>query len=130
MVLDVSCTNRSYLFGRLLAVGENIESLVNHKKGISRETNAMKLQGSFVQKPWYTWKIIEDKLIPYWGKLSDSNRLYYRKLVTEIISLFSEEDFSKKTALDENYLLGYYLQRAEFFKKKESSNEEETNSEE
>lgn len=130
MVLDVSCTNRSYLFGRLLAIGENIESLVNYKRGISRETSAMKLQGSFVQKPWYTWKIIEDKLIPYWGKLSDRNRFYYRNLVTEIISLFSEEDFSKKTALDENYLLGYYLQRAEFFKKKESSNKEETNSEE
>jgi CRISPR-associated protein Csd1 len=61
-------------------------------------------------------------------KLPAGLRTHYRNLISEITISFREEDQLKlNQRLGETYLLGYYLQRAELYKKKEEKQEEEEN---
>ena len=122
MVLDSKNQDRNYLFGRLLAVYERIEVCAN---GNDRETNAIKLQSAFVQHPGMVWRTMEQQVNPYMGKLSPATREYMRKLITEIVSNFkNQEDMDMNMSLNENYLLGYYLQRAEFYTRNNEKGEE------
>lgn len=115
MVLDERCTNRSYLFGRLLAVYDRIEGSVLYHAGIERDTAAMRLQSSYVQYPARVAAQLDYSVIPYLEKLSSKSRSYYRAKIAEIIGLFEDGDFNRHRSLDENYLLGYYLQRSALF---------------
>ena len=113
MKLDPNNSNRSYLFGRLLAVLEKIER-VTYDDGENREPNAIRLQSVFVNRPMQTWKTLDSLLIPYYQKLFPGARENYRKKISEIAAMFREEDASSMNkSLDDNYLLGYYLQRME-----------------
>ncbi len=124
MKLDLENSDRSYLFGRLLAVFEKVER-TTYESGENRETNAIRLQSAYVNHPMQTWKVLEDVLGPYFQKLYPSTREYYRKLISDITMRFIEEDQKvMNQALKENYLLGYYLQRAELNKKKDEQKEE------
>ncbi len=124
MTLDLENTNRSYLFGRLLAVYEKLER-ATYGQGEDRDTNATRLQAAYVNHPMQTWKILEDQARPYFQKLSPGSREYYKSLIGNIVCLF--EDVSNKSwmnqTLDEEYLLGYYLQRNEFYNKKTTTEE-------
>ncbi len=127
MKLDSNNQNRSYLFGRLLAVLEKIERMT-YERGETREPNAIRLQSAYVNHPMQTWKILEDAVKPYFQKLYPKKREDYRTLISEITGLFREEDSTVLNCrLEEGYLLGYYLQRAELNKKKEDSKEELSN---
>lgn len=123
MKLDVTNTDRSYLFGRLLAIYEKAER-ITYDRGESREPNAIRLQSAFVNHPMQTWKLLEDLLKPYFQKLKPGSREYYKNMIGEIAELFDSEDERKlNMELSEKYLLGYYLQRAELKKKeKEEKN--------
>jgi CRISPR-associated protein Csd1 len=124
MKLDLENHDRSYLFGRLLAVYEHIERSA-YDKGEGREPNAIRFQSAYVNHPMQTRMILEDAVRPYLQKLSAKSREYFRKLIGEITLSFREEDQKKlNQRLGETYLLGYYLQRAEFYKKKEEKQEE------
>lgn len=122
MALDPNCNNRSYQFGRLLAVMEKIERDVLNKADDERETNAIRMQPVFVRRPGYAVKTIMDKLkTAYYPKLKEGSRVYYDRLIGEImdkISLSSLEEYNQP--LDETYLLGYYLQKNTLYTKKES----------
>jgi CRISPR-associated protein Csd1 len=75
-----------------------------------------------------TRMIIEDAIRPYFSKLEPLEREKYRKLIEEITLNFREEDQKcLNQKLGENYLLGYYLQRAEFYKKREEKKEDTEN---
>jgi len=127
MKLDTSNNDRSYLFGRLLAVLERAER-VTYDADESRETNAMRLQSAFCNHPMTTWQTLNQALMPYFQKMSPASREYYRRMISEITELFQEEDARiMNQALKETYLLGYYLQRAELNKKKETTKTEEEN---
>ncbi len=119
MKLDVENRDRSYLFGRLLAVLEKVER-VTYDRGENREPNAIRLQAAFVNHPMQTWEVLEDALRPYFSKMSAGTREFYKGLISQIIGMLNEEDdVSLNHRLEETYLLGYYLQRAELNKKKE-----------
>ncbi len=122
MALDPNCNNRSYQFGRLLAVMEKIERDVLNKADDERETNAIRMQPVFVRRPGYAVKTIMDKLkTAYYPKLKEGSRVYYDRLIGEImdkISLSSLGEYNQP--LDETYLLGYYLQKNTLYTKKES----------
>ena len=124
MKLDNSNQDRSYLFGRLLAIYERAErSTYDWSEG--REPNAIRLQSAFVNHPMQTLQILDGLMIPYFQKLGPALRAYYKNMIGEVMQLFREEDSSKLNhALKETYLLGYYLQRAELIKKKETQKEE------
>ena len=127
MKLDLENHDRSYLFGRLLAVCEKVER-ITYDRGESRETNAIRLQSAFVNRPMQTWKILEGLLNPYFQKLRPGSREYYRELISSIVASFrDEDDMALNQELKETYLLGYYLQRAELNKKKEEKEEVQEN---
>ncbi len=127
MKLELDNHDRSYLFGRLLAVCESVERMT-YDKGEAREPNAIRLQSAYVNHPMQTWKILEGLLNPYFQKLKPGSREYFRKLIAEIVGSFDEGDAQRlNQELKESYLLGYYLQRAELNKKKEEKKEEQEN---
>lgn len=127
MKLDLENRDRSYLFGRLLAVLEKVER-TTYDTGEGREPNAIRLQSAYVNHPLKTWMTLEEVLKPYFQKLKPGSREYYRKLISEITELFEEEDSTVlNQGLKETYLIGYYLQRAELNRKKEQQKEEAEN---
>lgn len=114
MQLDISNTNRSYLFGRLLAVAEKVERSTYSKDEGGREPNAIRLQSVFVQRPLKTWGILEKALIPYYAKLEPGSRKFYKDIIGNIVENLQADDISQlNKSLDDVYLLGYYLQRKE-----------------
>lgn len=123
VALDKNIDDRSYLFGRLLAVADEVESFALSKKGEDRITSAKRFMNTFSKKPFYTWKLIERNLIPYWYAIPIGSRKYFENLLNEINSKFKYDDFNNKP-LDTKYLLGY---RCQIHDIKNSKKENETN---
>lgn len=118
MRLNEENRDRSYLFGRLLAVCEKVERST-YDQNESREPNAIRLQSVYVNYPLRTLETLHGLLEPYFRKLAPGLREYYKNLIGGIMEKFREEDEPKMNkSLEETYLLGYYLQRAELNKKK------------
>lgn len=110
MSLDESCTNRSYLFGRLLAIAECIERKT-FDRGETRTTNAERYMRQFSQTPLRTWEIIRKNTQVHLNQLSPGSREYYKGLYGKIEGLFEKDAFEEKKALDGRFLLGYDCQR-------------------
>jgi len=125
MDLEKDRIDRSYQFGRLLAILEKAEK-DSYGKEESRTTNAEKMHSSFVRHPLHTATIINSQLErAYFRHLSEGSVFYYKKLMGEIfekIYTFPEGEWNKP--LDDTYLVGYYLQRNAFYKPKEEKKEE------
>ena len=124
MALDKSCPDRSYLFGRLLAVADAVENSTYTSED-RRETNALRMQKAFSLRPMSTWRLLEEKLEPYYKQLEPGLRQYYRKLTQEIVDKLSTSDEQLNRKLDDIYLLGYYHQRAYRTEKSDKQNTEE-----
>ena len=125
MALDKDCKDRNYLYGRLLALANQIEySTYDFDKDKTRITNAMKYMNRFSQRPFDTWKVIEENLNPYLSKLDMGLRSWYEKRINEIMELFDTKDFIDNSKLNGLYLLGYHCQTYEHRKSK-SKNEED-----
>lgn len=113
MDLDENLRDRSYLFGRLLAVADHVEGRILYKKEEDRDTTAMRLQSAFVQVPFSTWGTIHKNLGNYLSQLKPKSRTFYKDLIGKIEKLFETNDMTERNMpLDEMYLLGYYAQRA------------------
>lgn len=110
MNLDENCINRSYLFGRLLAVAEYIERKT-FDRGETRTTNAERYMRQFSQTPLRTWGIIRKNTQVYLNQLPPGSREYYKGLYGKIEGLFEKGAFEEKKALDGRFLLGYDCQR-------------------
>ena len=109
VALNKECDDRNYLYGRLLAVADRIEYITFIQDGeTGRMTNAKRYMSIFSQRPFETWKIIEENLQPYLNKLK--NRRYYENLIDDICSLFDVDKFQDNTKLDGLYLLGFHSQ--------------------
>lgn len=124
MSLNNECNNRSYLYGRLLAVADRIEYLT-FDANEDRQTNAKRFMNTFSQRPFRTWQLIEEKLQPYLNKISTGQKIYYSKLLDEIYSLFKDGEYSDDSKLDGLYLLGFHNQSYAFRKISTNQNEEE-----
>lgn len=126
MILDYEDTDRSYLFGRLLAVLEKAERST-FTGGETREPNAIRLQSAYVNHPMSAWKILEDKLNPYFQRMKPGSRKYYKDIISEVTEKIVTSNLGMLNhPLEERYLIGYYLQRAELNK---SRNKDENNKE-
>lgn len=125
MALDYESTDRSYLFGRLLAVLEKAERSA-FTADETRETNAIRLQSAYVNHPMSTWRILEDKLRPYLQRLNPKQRDDCKDLISEIvekIARYPQEE--RDRPLEEIYLIGYYLQRTKPIKPQNNSKNRE-----
>lgn len=130
LALDENNDDRSYLFGRLLAVADVLE-----RRALGREerraTNAIRYMNSFSKHPERTWRVIQESLQPYQARLG-RDATYWTKIIDEIGYKFKPEDFSNKP-LTGKYLLGFYSQRHVLYQSKNHAAEAEasdTNNEE
>ena len=69
---------------------------------------------AFTAKPYSTWNIIYKQLNPYIQRLNGAEG--YQRLIDDILSKFTYEEYISDKSLDGKYLLGYSLQRREFNK--------------
>ncbi|OQY17685.1 MAG: type I-C CRISPR-associated protein Cas8c/Csd1 [Desulfobacteraceae bacterium 4572_35.1] len=114
MALEEDRITRDYLYGRLLAVAEQLESMALFFAGERRETTAARLMQRFSDRPFSTWKTIEDSLVPYKARIqSKASGLLdgYKEILDQIHDLFLGDDYIKDNRLSGEYLLGYHCQR-------------------
>lgn len=123
VALDKKETDRNYLYGRLLAVADRIEYLTYDEKDNGRITNAKRYMNTFSQRPYETWKMIEENIQPYLNKLDIVKRKFYENLLHEIDELFDKSTFTDNSRLEGLYLLGFHNQAYDLKLKKEKSEE-------
>ena len=130
MTLDKGLKDRSYQWGRLLAIYEKIEkdALSGEKDVDKAETNATRMISTFIRRPAYTAKILEQKMrVAYFPRLTANKtgfRIKHEKDIQEIMQIlseFPENEFNKP--LKPSYLFGYYLQKASYYTKSDKADE-------
>lgn len=120
--LNEEIVDRDYLFGRMLAVADALERRAM-RGNENRVTNAVRYMNSFSKHPERTWQTIQENLQPYQQRLANKANDLLR-LLDEIASQIEFEDFNN-SPLSGKFLLGFYSQRHEFFKKGNKKEERE-----
>ncbi len=123
--LETGRRDRGYLYGRLLAVADEIESVARYKQGKTKDdaraTNAVRYMTAFSQHPFRTWNMLfTQQLNPYIQQLNGAG--WHLNLIGDIKQLFESDTFEKDIPLDGKYLLGFFAQRQEFRKKYANDN--------
>lgn len=123
IMVDKKNTNRSYLFGRLLALYEIIESRTFEQE-TQRVTNAEKFWSSYTNNPENIMQVLEEKVKPYEQKLSISNpginvkiQKEKREIITMLDEYTKESDVNKR--LTYQFIYGYYSETKFIYSKKE-----------
>ncbi len=118
MALEEDRKTRDYLYGRLLAIAEHLESRALYVARESRDTTAARLFQRFADHPYTTWRTIELSLGPYKSRLRVSRSPFLwtmEELLDEVLGHFSsanEKDaFSNDHPLSGEFLLAYHCQR-------------------
>lgn len=127
-MLDIENLDRSYLFGRLLAIYDYIERSTYSKTNDAldeRLTNVDKYWTAYVNKPATTLVALSRSVKPYENKLkvtSDKAGLFYKadKFRTEIVGKIDEsyrDTQQENRPLEYNFIYGYYAQKRALFTK-------------
>ena len=114
MTLETDRKTRDYLYGRLLAIAENIESRALFVTRETRDTTAARLMQRFADRPYSTWRTIELALVPYKTRLRASRGGFLFKmdvLLDDVMGAFSGDGFTQDGPLTGEFLLGYHCQR-------------------
>ena len=127
LALETTRTDRDYLYGRLLALADRLESYARHvqTRGSNtdkRPTNAVRYMQRFAVKPYSTWGLLFNQLSPYIKRLNGAE--WYQRQIDEVLDLFEPEDFKNDTQLAPLYLMGYSLQRRALYIKDTSKEED------
>lgn len=109
MALDENRRTRDYLYGRLLALAENLEQWALQKAGEGRQTTAARLMQRFADHPYTTWRTIELALGPYKARLGGKS-LKKQRLISQVTAMFAPDDFINDKKLSGEFLLGYHCQ--------------------
>lgn len=134
-MLDRENLDRSYLYGRLLALYERVEKLCFENKDkdtqVTRITNAEKYWTSFINNPVTINLRLRDAIKPYERKLianENKKRIYFKikNEINEVTNLISDNyDYRKeenRKALSSGFIFGYEGQIQDIFTKKEGAN--------
>ncbi len=114
MALEPERTSRDYLYGRLLAIAENIEGRALFIAGEQRDTTASRLMQRFADHPSSTWRNIELALAPSMTRLRNLRPGFLHSMKNElddVIAAFEPNDFTRDGALSGEFLMGYHCQR-------------------
>ena len=117
MTLEETRMTREYLYGRLLAIAEHIESRALYLADEKRDTTAARLMQRFADRPYSTWRTIELALSPYKARLRTSRGPFLwemESLLDSVVQSFSgqgAESFTNDRPLSGEFLLGYHCQR-------------------
>ena len=130
-MVDHENTNRSYLFGRLLAIFELMEAQRYRIEGGNQEriTNAERYWNAYTSQPAKLMMNLVNKIKPYEETVKLNSRGIYNKLEKEreeIISLLSPLMTNKdiNDPLDYQFIFGYYSEKHYFYTKKEKNESE------
>lgn len=118
MALEKHKKDRSYQYGRLLAILEAAENSYHRGQNSGvKETNASRMQTVFSQRPQYAARIILEKVkTAYLPRLSAASQIFYERMIAEVYEELSEySDEELKKSLDDSYLMGYYLQKNDIY---------------
>ena len=123
MAWELDKKDRSFQYGRLLAVMDRAEQDYYYKTQESRQTSAIKFMSEFRQRPFYVYERVNRHLHQaYLNRIEPWQANRYERLSGEIIAIlrqFPEEELNKP--LTDLYLMGYELQRNAFFAKTETN---------
>ena len=122
MAIDYTCTERDYLYGRLLAIEAS-----TYEKGKERTTNARRYFEAFANHPYRTWAILCNRLTPYLNKMPEKTRRYFMAMMNEVQDKFTVESFKDNKKLKPIYLLGYHNQLEAIYKRKPENTEDTSN---
>jgi CRISPR-associated protein Csd1 len=123
MGLETDRRSRDYLYGRLLAVAERIESMAIYVGGEGRDTAAAKLMQRFADRPFSTWRTIELALAPAKSRLRAKRGGAMHgldRLHDDIVALFQGNEFMDDSKLSGEFLLAYHCQRRELMPGKQA----------
>ena len=122
MALEEDRTSRDYLYGRLLALADNLEEWALKQSGEQRQTNAIRLMQRFSERPFSTWRVIELSLAPYKARLGRQGNRRVNQ-ISEVMALFETDDFVSDKKLSGEFLLGYHCQKQALWKKTDATEE-------
>ena len=88
--LDRNCTDRSYLYGRLTAVADKMES--DTFEGDARQTNAKRYMSAMLNAPFKTWAYLEERVLPYTAKIIKQTPQFYARYEKELGEINSMRD--------------------------------------
>ncbi|RCK73306.1 MAG: CRISPR-associated protein, Csd1 family [Ignavibacteriae bacterium] len=125
MSLDPNNTNVAYRTGRLFAVLEKIQEEAN--PGINT-TIRDRYYGAASSSPITVFPRLLSLKNSHLKKLNDGRKIYFEKLIGEIISEISSLPTNLSLNEQANFAIGYYHQRQDFFTKKSDKEESEINS--
>ena len=126
MSLDRTYFGRDYLYGRLLALAEKLETTALYASGINRSPTADRLMQQFSNRPYSTWLTIYKQLEPYMRQLRVSRPGFLtniRNEIDEVFCAFDREEYVQDTSLSGEFLLGFHCQRIELRKLSELNKE-------
>ena len=112
MALDEDRNSRDYLYGRLLALAENLEHWALNVAGEKRPTNAERMMQRFADHPYSTWRTLELGLVPYKARLGGRAHKILSLIDTVHGKFEPVEDYTRDDRLSGEFLLGYHCQRA------------------
>ncbi|WP_416190029.1 type I-C CRISPR-associated protein Cas8c/Csd1 [Neisseria sp. CCUG17229] len=129
MSLDKENRSRDYLFGRLLAVAEKLESKALKIADENRSTNAERYMQRFAVRPLSTWLQIELGLEPYKNRLRSNRYIGFlrnrEKEIDEIMSALNELNSPLDKPLDGEFLLGYHSQKMAYRNSSNTTSEQD-----
>lgn len=132
-MLDHEETDRSYLFGRLLAIYELIEEIYNKSKDPDKEnqriTNTERYWSAYTTQPATLMTVLDSKVRYCIDYLKINEVGYWKKLdneLKEIIQLLSPimMDKSVNQPLDYKFIFGYYAEKKYYYTKQGKESEE------
>ena len=131
-MLDHENTNRAYLFGRLLAIFELIETQRYRIDGNNQEriTNAERYWNAYTSQPAKLMMNLTNKIKPYEETVKLNAHGIFNKLDkerAEIVQLLSPLMAKKdiNDPLDYQFIFGYYAEKQFFYTKQEKNESEE-----
>ncbi|MFA6948587.1 MAG: type I-C CRISPR-associated protein Cas8c/Csd1, partial [Eubacteriales bacterium] len=122
MELDFNNSDRSYLYGRRLAVAYAVEKKILKDRQEERPTNAERYMNMFARRPAHTWKTIRLNIQYCFDSCAEKQKNYYYKLLEEISIPEDYEDFCSDKPLDARFLCGYDCEKRYIYKSKEEKN--------
>lgn len=133
MTLEEERKDRSYQFGRLLAVLDRAEEEFYRKQADGqkdnehRQTNAMRYMTKFAKQPLSVYVRIHNIVTEaYLPRIDGRKQQQFKKLnaeINEILRQFPVQELNKP--LKETYLMGFYHQRNKFYQTKDETEQEE-----
>ncbi|MEN1760938.1 type I-C CRISPR-associated protein Cas8c/Csd1 [Anoxynatronum sibiricum] len=124
LALEENRKTRDYLYGRLLALADNLEEWALKEGGEQRQTNALRLMQRFSERPFSTWRSIELSLHPYKARLGAKGKGLINRM-TEVMALFDADDFISDKKLTGEFLLGYHCQKRALWKNTEEQQQQD-----